>query len=71
MSDEDDGKNPFEKNHLQVLALLVKGKSVKEISEELKLPYETVSSQVKRMISLAGARKSTELTYLAGKHGWV
>lgn len=62
---------PFEEHHFPVLGLLVTGKSVKEISDELNLPYETVKSQVKRMIELSGARKTSELTYFAGKYNWV
>ena len=71
MSDEGDFKNPLEEHHLPVLALLVKGKSVKKISEELDRPFDTVRSQVKRMHVLAGTIKTAELTYLAGKHKWV
>jgi DNA-binding NarL/FixJ family response regulator len=71
MGDDEYLQNPFEENQMPVLKLLVKGKSVEDIALELGRPYETVNSQVKRMMVLAGACKNTELTYIAGKNRWA
>ncbi|HEX7415354.1 MAG TPA: hypothetical protein VF411_15020 [Bacteroidia bacterium] len=64
-------KNPLEEHHMPVLRLLVKGKTVDEICTTLDRPFDTVISQVKRMQTLVGTSKTSELTYIAGWNRWV
>jgi len=63
--------NPLLDNHMPVLASIFEGKAVALIADELHRPYETVVSQVKRMMSLTGTHKVTEFVRVATLNRWA
>lgn len=56
---------------LEVLGLIVEGRTNQEIAEELTISIGTVRFHVSNILSKLGARNRTEAARLAGKHGLV
>jgi PAS domain S-box-containing protein len=56
---------------VDVLRLLVQGKSTAQIADELHLASETVRNHVRRLLTALGARTRLEATLIALRHGLV
>jgi DNA-binding CsgD family transcriptional regulator len=56
---------------LDVLRLLVRGKSTSEIADELQLAPETVRNHIRRLLKTLGARSRLEAALIALRHGLV
>lgn len=59
----------FTKRELEVLALLTKGQSTKQIASTLELKENTIEDYRKEMIRKAGVKNTTELIALALRNG--
>jgi len=64
-------ENPLLDNHMPVLIGISEGKAVSEIACQLRRPYETVVSQVKRMLYLTGTHKVSEFVRVATLNLWT
>jgi DNA-binding NarL/FixJ family response regulator len=64
-------ENPFEDYQMPVLKGLLESKEVVKIAFELKRPFDTVASQVKRMLHLTGTHKISELVRVATLNRWA
>ncbi len=56
---------------LQVLCMIARGKTVKEIADELKLSPKTVSTYRSRVLAKLNLRNNSEVAYYAVKEGLV
>jgi PAS domain S-box-containing protein len=56
---------------LDVLRLLVRGKSTSQIADELHLAPETVRNHIRRLLKTLGARSRLEAALIALRHGLV
>jgi DNA-binding NarL/FixJ family response regulator len=63
--------SPLTARELEVLALLTRGLTNREIAERLSVGPGTVNSQVVHMLEKTGARNRTHLAALGVTAGWV
>jgi DNA-binding NarL/FixJ family response regulator len=63
--------NELSPRQLDVLRLLVQGKSTAQIAEELHLARETVRNHLRGLFSALGARTRLEAALIALRHGLV
>jgi PAS domain S-box-containing protein len=62
---------PLSPRQLDVLRLLVQGKSTLQIADELHLAPETVRNHIRRLLTALGARTRLEAALIALRHGLV
>lgn len=68
---ENSSASPFSRRELEVVRLLAKGDSSKEIAEKLYISLETVLTHRKNILSKAGCRNTTELVAQSVKKGYL
>jgi len=61
----------FTSREKEVLTLLMKGKSSKDIAGEFGISHETVNTHRRKMLAKTGARNTPELIHLAVQKGWI
>jgi len=66
-----DGKPPLSQREMEILRLLCKHKTNKEISEELIISENTVKYHKKHMLAKTGFTKLIDLTLHVITHGWI
>ncbi|MFK7798656.1 MAG: response regulator [Aureispira sp.] len=64
-------KTPLTKREIEVCKLIVKGKTNKEIAEELVLSVNTISSHRKHIFSKLGINKAIDLAPYAYDNNWL
>jgi len=71
---DDSGESPFESlsaRELQVMLLMLEGRKINEISEQLCLSPKTVSTYRHRLHDKVGVKSDVELARLALFHGLI
>lgn len=61
----------FTNRELDILQLIAKGFSSKEIAEKLGITFHTVESHRKNMLKKHGVSTTVELVFIATGKGWI
>jgi DNA-binding CsgD family transcriptional regulator len=56
---------------MEIIKMIAKGHSSKQISRDLSISFETVQSHRKNIFSKYGLNSSAELITLAHRNGWL